>query len=835
MTATMATFDDDPRFLRRVLDASRLLVLVVDRAGTIQHANRAACKTAGLSPTCGDAHIWELTSLPVERNLLQAGFSPFRPEAFPSGVMFHLVNDATSRLVDWDVQLMGEGHDADLVVLTGVDVTDRIASQQRLRETEAFQRRVLDRLPAIVWTTDRELRTTFSAGGGLAALGLASGEVALMGTPVSSYFQTDDPTHPGIACHLRALEGESSVLEMDWFGRFFQARVEPLKDHDGAVVGAIGLAIDMTEQARTAQALKLSEGQLRRLVDANVISVFFFEEGGRVTQANEAFLELIGYSRDELLSGQVSWRALTPAEFRSLDERALAELKTTGRCTSYEKVYVTKDGTRVPVLVGGAAVDDLASGDRTPGSGLVGVAFIVDLREQVRLREALDRLLHREQRARAETELANARLSQQVEGSKRLSRTMNARATLETLAAAVVPGLADWSYVVHRGWSGDGMLVAAASGDPHKQPLLRSLQGCTPDADALEGAPRVFRTGEPALYEDIAPEQLMPDAPGWPVVGTRDPEHLRTLRALGMRSLLCVPIDGRSGVEGVMMLAASVDPHRYAGEDVVLARDLAARAAVSLENGRLLSEALDAVRARDDFLAVAAHELRTPLTSLLLHVQILSRAIEQEKPGLGRAARSVAAAQGQARRLSVLVDGLLDVSRLASNRLALRIEESHLDEIVDGVVSTMAPDFRRAGCQVSVSVPADVSVTWDRVRIEQVLTNLMSNAMKFGAGSPIDVRARASDDHVEIEVRDFGIGIPQEDQARIFGRFERAVSTKNFGGLGLGLYISAQIVRSHQGTLNVESEPGKGARFVVWLPRGTQPSQVTSLLDGAPA
>jgi len=123
-------------------------------------------------------------------------------------------------------------------------------------------------------------------------------------------------------------------------------------------------------------------------------------------------------------------------------------------------------------------------------------------------------------------------------------------------------------------------------------------------------------------------------------------------------------------------------------------------------------------------------------------------------------------------------------------------------------------------------------VTWDRVRIEQVLTNLMSNAMKFGAGSPIEVLARASDDHVEIEVRDFGIGISQEDQTRIFGRFERAVSTRNFGGLGLGLYISAQIVRSHQGTLHVESEPGKGARFVVRLPRGTQPSQMTSPLDG---
>jgi signal transduction histidine kinase len=145
-------------------------------------------------------------------------------------------------------------------------------------------------------------------------------------------------------------------------------------------------------------------------------------------------------------------------------------------------------------------------------------------------------------------------------------------------------------------------------------------------------------------------------------------------------------------------------------------------------------------------------------------------------------------------------------------------------------MATMAPDFRRASCAVTVSVPPDVVVKWDRMRIEQVLTNLLSNAMKFGAGSPIEVRAEARDDDVEIAVRDFGIGISREDQERIFGRFERAVSTRNFGGLGLGLYISAQIVRAHQGSLRVESEPGKGSTFIVRLRRGTQPSQT---VDGA--
>jgi PAS domain S-box-containing protein len=832
MTTTPSELENDPHFLRHVLDASRLLILVVDRSGTIRHANRATCQTSGVASVDRLGPIWELAAHPVERDLLRAGFSPFKPELFPSGVMFHLQNGDVSRLVDWDVCLLDAG--AELVVLTGVDVTERIASQLRLRDTEAFQRQVLDRLPAIVWTTDRELRTTFSAGGALSQLGLASGEVALMGTPVSAYFQTDDPNHPAIAAHLRALQGESSPLEMHWFGRFFHSRIEPLRDQNENITGTIGLSFDMTEQARTAEALRLSEAQLRRLVDANVMGVFFFDEWGHVTQANDAFLQLIGYSRDALESGAVSWRAMTPPEFRALDDRAMADLRNTGRCETYEKAYVSKDGTRIPVLVGGAAFDERRRGEE--GDTVRGVAFIVDLREQVRLRETRDRLLRREQLARTETELANARLLQLVEGSKRLSRAMNPYDTLETLAAVVVPGLADWSYVVHRGWDGGTALVASAAGDPHKRALLESLNRCTPDPDAPEGASRVFRTGEPALYEDIAAAQLMPDAPGGPIVGTRNPEYLRILRELGMRSLLCVPIEGRSGVEGVIMLVASVDPHRYATEDIVLARELAARAAVSLENGRLLSEALEAVKARDDFLAVAAHELRTPLTSLLLQIQILSRALERNPSATdAAAARSATAAQSQARRLSTLVDGLLDVSRLASNRLWLRVEEMKLDELVDEVMTTMAPDFRRANCAVTVSIPPDVVVKWDRVRIEQVLTNLMSNAMKFGAGNPIEVQAAATDTQVEIAVRDHGIGISREDQQRIFGRFERAVPTRHFGGLGLGLYISAQIVRSHQGSFQVESEPGQGACFTVRLPRGTQPSPSLTNLDTGPS
>jgi PAS domain S-box-containing protein len=807
----------DPQVLRAVLDGTRLLILVADRDGLVRAANGAVERATGLAEEALRRPIWELAELPDERVSLQKAFSPLAPDALPLSILFHLSTTGdTSRVVDWDLRVLSDDGEASAVVFAGIDLSDRLAAEQHLREGETVQRLLLERMPAVVWTTDRNLRFTYSTGGGLASLGLGSDQLTVVGTSLYSYFRTRDPSHPGIAPHLRALEGESVAFDLKWHDRFFHARIEPLRDQRENIVGCIGLALDVTEQTRTGEALKTSETRLRRLVDSNVIGIVFWNESGGITEANGAFLRLVGFGRDELLSDAFSWRDLTPPEYRALDEQALAQLRSTGKSTPFEKEYVTKDGTRVPVLVGAARVDD------SRGGPLESVAFILDLREQVRLRRARDQLLAQEQRARIETETANARLLLLVEGSKRLARTLNASETLQTLASVVVPALADWSYVVHRGWDGGPTAVASAHGDPRKQRLLRQLDSYVPDPAAPDGAARVFRSGDVALYSDIAPEQLAPSPPGWPVVGTRDPECLHLFRELGMKSLLCVPISSRSRVDAVMMLVSTTDPHRYDAEDIVLARDLAARAGVSLENGRLLSDALDAVRVRDEFLAIAAHELRTPLTSMLLHFQVLGRALDRGRLDPGSARQQVAAAETQARRLSALVDGLLDVARLSSHRIVLRIEEVDLGEVVDAVMATLGADFQRAGCTVSVRMPGNLRGYWDRMRIEQVLTNLLSNAMKFGKGRPIEVNVEPTGAEVRISVRDHGIGISKEDRTRIFGRFERAVSTRHFGGLGLGLYISVQILRAHHGSLHVESEPGQGSCFIVELPRGLQ-------------
>jgi signal transduction histidine kinase len=157
-------------------------------------------------------------------------------------------------------------------------------------------------------------------------------------------------------------------------------------------------------------------------------------------------------------------------------------------------------------------------------------------------------------------------------------------------------------------------------------------------------------------------------------------------------------------------------------------------------------------------------------------------------------------------------------------------ERLDLAKVVQDTVASMSADAERAGCTVDVAFPGafagalsgTFTARCDRVRVEQVLRNLLSNAMKFGAGRPIEVTGESTAENVRISVRDHGVGLSPEDQSRIFARFERAVSTRHYGGLGLGLYISAQIVRAHNGSLRVESQPGDGACFIVELPRNVE-------------
>jgi signal transduction histidine kinase len=248
--------------------------------------------------------------------------------------------------------------------------------------------------------------------------------------------------------------------------------------------------------------------------------------------------------------------------------------------------------------------------------------------------------------------------------------------------------------------------------------------------------------------------------------------------------------------------------------------ELARRTALSVDNALLYREAQEAVRLRDEFLSVASHELKTPLTPLSLKLDSLARELGSEAPtpGSERRRKDVEVLQRQVRRLSDLVTDLLDVSRIGARRLILCLDQVELTALAREVALRFEPEAVRVGSRINIQGDESITGTWDRLRLEQVITNLLSNALKYGAGTPIELKVWDEDGRAKLSVKDEGIGIAPEALTKIFGRFERGVSQRHYGGLGLGLFITREIVEAHGGTVEVESQAEHGAVFTVSLP-----------------
>ena len=234
------------------------------------------------------------------------------------------------------------------------------------------------------------------------------------------------------------------------------------------------------------------------------------------------------------------------------------------------------------------------------------------------------------------------------------------------------------------------------------------------------------------------------------------------------------------------------------------------------DTARLLAEA--GVALRDEFISTASHELRTPLTSLQLSVQGLLRLLKRGDAQPADFERPLAICERQSMRLTALVDRLLDASRMADKPVELSLEPVVLVELLRDVARMLAPDAERAGSAVEVSGDAALAGRWDRIRLEQIVSNLLRNAILYGRGRPILLSASRDGGEARISVRDQGIGVPPEERERIFGRFERAVPSRNYGGMGLGLYIVRRLVEAHGGRITVDSTPEEGSTFIVHLP-----------------
>ena len=762
---------------------------------------------------------------------------------------------------------------------------------------------------------------------------------------------------------------------------------------------------ERTERLRTeaaAAALAESEARFRPLYDSGMIGICFPDLTGKILDANDAFLEMVGHTRAELESGEVHWMRMTAPESVAADEQALEEIRTTGVTRPYEKEYVLPGGERRSVLIGGSLL---------PGSGGRAVMFALDITDRKRIEAERSELLKREREARAVAEAAQRRSAYLAHASEALAQSLDYRSTLQAVARLAVPDISDWCLI---DVMPDGVFrrVAVSYSNPARAEIARRLeeQGLL-DPQSRMGPPQVLRSGESELLTWVTDEMLrniartpraldslremniasamtvairnaqgivgivtflsaesgrrfgtedlrlaedlavragvamenarlfemvhqeraaaewqerrsaflaraseilassldyrqtlasvarlaVPEIADWCLVdmlqgdGTiesiaiehsdssradllrrvnrkfpyepeqpygpphvlktgdpelgamitdqmirafaKDDEHYEILNGLGFHSYMCVPLQVRGRTLGAITFLAAESSRRYEPDDLALGEALAYRAGLAIDNARLHAEAHDAIRVRDEFLSIASHELKTPITTLQLQIQsLLRRADGGAIEGLGT---RLGAAERQVDRLTGLINDLLDISRITGGRLDLNLEDVDLAGVVRDVTARMEEQLARAGCPLTLSSPEAQRGKWDRLRLDQIVTNLLSNAMKYGTGQPIEITVGGSPDTVRLEVRDHGIGIAPEHQSRIFDRFERAVSGRHYGGLGLGLWIVRQIVDALGGSIRVRSAAGEGSTFVVELPRAqrqTHPGIVSERL-----
>jgi signal transduction histidine kinase len=235
----------------------------------------------------------------------------------------------------------------------------------------------------------------------------------------------------------------------------------------------------------------------------------------------------------------------------------------------------------------------------------------------------------------------------------------------------------------------------------------------------------------------------------------------------------------------------------------------------------LTRELQEAVRIRDEFISIASHELRTPITSLKMQLQMLERSIDSAKGEalpIDKLAKRIHGSNIQVSRLTNLIEGLLDISRMNAGKMSYDFQVVDVSVLVIDVVERFKYDYLQGDRKIHLDVQDDLQLNCDPLRIEQVLINLLSNAMKYGNEEDVRVSLHGSADGINLSVQDKGIGIKKEKHEQIFNRFERLVPHTNISGMGLGLYIVKQIVDGHHGRITVESEEGMGSSFQVFLP-----------------
>jgi PAS domain S-box-containing protein len=744
-------------------------------------------------------------------------------------------------------------------MLVAVDLTDgRGEERRRNRELAVLFRQV----PGFVWVCDLELRITFVVG--RPAPGLPSTDV--VGRTAYEIMGTRDVAHPVIAHHLAALAGARTAFRYQHAQRWYEALIDPLRDADGRTSGCVGVAVDVTEHQLAEEHLSRSEA---RLQEGQRLAHFGSWEwdiaSNQVTWSDELY-RIYGFSRDQFTPTYQSFLEHVHPDDLELTKTALFDALRAARPFRYDHRIVRPDGDLRMLATAGEVVTD-GRGKPTHMRGTC-----LDATEHWYVRSKLERTVS----------LLKATLEASADGLLVVDRAGKVAAYNQRFRELwrIPPELAERRddqqlihFVLDQLEDPEGFLARVqqlyTQPDAESFDALRfrdgrvferlsrpqrvgddvvgrvwSFRDVTEREQLLRGAlfladvSRLFvsldvesaldglaRLSVPFLGDVCAVDLLGEGGPRRLVTVSRDPRlpSLELLHPFPAHPViytsenqiphLTAPLLVRGRTVGALTFSASPG-RKYSQADLDLVVDLAHRAALAMENEGLYHAAKDALRTREEFLAIAAHEIRGPITAILLAVQSLGAGLVDA----AARARMSGVIEREARRLARLVDELLDLGKLRAGQLHFQLEEVDLADVVREATGRLSTEVARSGSSLNIRSESVVG-TWDRLRVDQVVTNLLTNAIKFGLGKPIEITVTAEGGWARLAVRDRGIGIAPEMRQRIYQPFERAVPMRQYGGLGVGLYIVRTIVDGLGGRVSIEGGPGEGSTFVVEIPQ----------------